>query len=110
MHWIPLTDADQLEEVIRISQLKPVAIFKHSTRCSVSHFVKKNLERDWQLDENEMPVYYLDLLAYRDVSNHIAAKFGIRHESPQLLLIRNGMVVYHASHASIDFSDIAKHI
>ena len=103
MHWIPLTDLRQLDEIIAASYQKTIAIYKHSTRCSVSVMAKKALEQEWRLGDDELPVYYLDLLTYRTVSNRIAELFAVQHQSPQLILIRDGRAVYHASHSEIDF-------
>jgi bacillithiol system protein YtxJ len=106
MNWIPLTDKHQLDELVKESQSKTVAIFKHSTRCSVSAMVKRSLERDWKADQ--LPIYYLDLIAYRSLSNEIANRFSVRHESPQLILIKNGEAIYDASHEGIDFNNMLK--
>ncbi len=108
MDWIALTDMGQLDEIIRDSARVPIAIFKHSTRCSVSHMAKRVLERDWTADSATLPVYYLDLLSYRPISADIAQRFGVIHESPQFLLIKDGKVAYHASHSEIDVSDIMR--
>jgi len=64
---------------------------------------KRSLEQQWQLAEDELPVYYLDLLTYRPISNRIAELFSVQHQSPQLILIRDGKAIYHASHSEIDF-------
>ena len=64
--------------------------------------VKKGLERDWNIPESEIPAYYLDLIAYRSLSDSIAEIFDVRHESPQLILIKDGNAIYHASHSEID--------
>jgi bacillithiol system protein YtxJ len=107
MHWIPLTDEKQLDDIIAASHQKPAAIYKHSTRCSVSVMVKKSLEQQWRLSDDALPVYYLDLLKFRSVSDQIEKKLYVYHESPQLILIRDGKAVYHASHSEIDFDQIA---
>jgi bacillithiol system protein YtxJ len=108
MHWIPLTTEKQLDEIIAASYEKDIAIFKHSTRCSISIMAKKSLEQQWDLPEAELPAYYLDLLSYRSISNRITELFAIMHQSPQLLLIRDGKVIYHASHSEIDFDEMVK--
>jgi bacillithiol system protein YtxJ len=108
MNWIQLTDVAQLDEIVTDSHVHAVAIFKHSTRCSVSSMAKRSLERDWNLDAAKLPVYYLDLIAFRNISNEIADRFDIRHESPQLILIKDGKAIYHASHSEIDFDSIVK--
>lgn len=101
MNWIKLESIGQLSEIDEKSRRGPVAIFKHSTRCSVSLTVLDRLERNLPSDtitEN----YFLDLLAYRSVSNAVAEHYGIEHESPQLLIIRDGKPVYVASHFEIN--------
>jgi len=108
MHWIPLTESKQLDDIIAASYQKPIAIYKHSTRCSVSVMVKKGLEQQWRLSDQEMPVYYLDLLAHRAISNRIAELFSVEHQSPQLLVISHGKAIYHASHSEIDYEDIVR--
>ncbi len=108
MHWIPLTDLTQLDELIAASYQKPIAIYKHSTRCSVSVMVKKALEHQWRLADDALPIYYLDLLAYRPISARIAELFSIRHESPQLILIKNSKAVYHASHSEIQYDQMVQ--
>jgi len=108
MHWIPLTNDKQLDEIVAASYHGDQAIFKHSTRCSISIMAKKSLEQQWDLPPDDLPVYYLDLLAYRSISHRIAEVFAIMHQSPQLLLIRDGKVIYHASHSEIDFDEMVK--
>jgi bacillithiol system protein YtxJ len=110
MNWLPLTDDKQLDEIVAASYQKPVAIYKHSTRCSVSVMVKRGLEQQWRLSADELPVYYLDLLTYRPVSNRIAELFGVQHQSPQLILVKNGKSVYDASHSEVDFDEMVTHI
>ena len=106
MNWIPLTDSAQLDEIIKKSYGKPIAIFKHSTRCSVSSMSKRMLERDWNASADQVPVYFLDLLAYRSISDEIAHRFSVTHQSPQLILIKDGKAVYHASHEDINVADM----
>lgn len=101
VNWTELTDIIQLMEVQEISIEKPVVIFKHSTRCSISRMALKQFERDYDL-EGVVDAYFLDLIAHRDISNEIAARFGVYHESPQLILIKNGNAVYNVSHSDID--------
>lgn len=104
MNWIELTSIEQLEAIRTESKERPVVIFKHSTRCSISRTALDRLERNWKAEEvSDVNVYYLDLLTYRSVSNQISESFLIEHESPQLLLLRDGNVIYHRSHFEIDF-------
>lgn len=109
MNWLPLTDDKQLDEIVNASYQKPIAIYKHSTRCSVSVMVKKALEQQWRLSA-DIPVYYLDLLAYRPISNRIAELFNVEHQSPQLILLKDGKAIYDASHSEVDFEEMVSHI
>lgn len=112
INWLALTDKAQLEEVIKISIVKPVLIFKHSTRCGISRMVLKNFESDYDIPENEIVMYFLDLLEYRTLSNDTSEKFKVAHQSPQVLVIKKGKVIYHDSHDYISFNainEILKH-
>ena len=102
LNWNTLTELKQLDAIVTASEEKPVVIFKHSTRCSISRMALKNFEREYNLEESEATPYYLDLLQHRDISNEIAQKFQVIHQSPQLLLIKNGKSVYDVSHSEID--------
>ncbi|MFA5298209.1 MAG: bacillithiol system redox-active protein YtxJ [Lutibacter sp.] len=106
MNWISLTNSNQLEELIKSSVFKPVLIFKHSTRCGISRMVLKSFEREFNLNENEIDLYFLDLLNYRSLSQEISLKFNVAHQSPQVLVIKNGAVIYHDSHNAINSKDI----
>lgn len=99
---------ESLDEALRQSSdnsLQAIIIFKHSTRCSISAMAKNRFEREWT-DNPKIPVYYLDLLKFRDISNAIADKLAVKHESPQVLVVKNGKCVYHASHNVISRDDI----
>ena len=101
VNWTELTDIAQLAEVTAISNEKPVVSFKHSTRCSISRMALKQFEREYDLNDS-VAAYFLDLIAHRDISNEIASRFNVYHESPQLILIRDGKAVYDVSHSDID--------
>jgi bacillithiol system protein YtxJ len=101
VHWISLKDLGQLNEIIALSTEKPVLIFKHSTTCGISRMAMKQFESDFNLNE-KVTSYYLDLLSYRAISNEIANRFSVTHQSPQLLLIIDGKSVYDVSHSAID--------
>jgi bacillithiol system protein YtxJ len=111
INWSSLTREDQIQDIIEESKQKPVVIFKHSTSCSISATAKGRLERQWsESDLQQVKPYYLDLLAYRPVSNQVARTFDIAHQSPQLLLIRDGQCVYDASHLGIRLEEVKKHL
>ncbi len=105
MEWNLLTAMNQLDLIVSMSEEKAVLIFKHSTRCSISRFALKQFENEFNLEEKIEP-YFLDLLNYRDISNEIAFRFNVQHQSPQVLLIKNGVVVYDASHSDIAVEDM----
>jgi bacillithiol system protein YtxJ len=101
MNWIQLTDLGQLNEISMLSNEKPIIIFKHSTRCSISRMALKQFENEF-VSKDEVEAYFLDLLEHRDISNEIATRFNVYHQSPQLLLIKEGKSVYDVSHSDID--------
>ena len=105
--WLPLTQSEQLTDLARASHEQPVIIFKHSTTCSISAAAKSKIERQWA-DSGlaNVPIYYLDLLRFRPLSTQVAEQFGIRHESPQLLLIKDGECHYDASHMGIRLTEV----
>ncbi|WP_159802036.1 bacillithiol system redox-active protein YtxJ [Flavobacterium sp. MK4S-17] len=100
--WNALTEMQQLETIENESEQLPVLIFKHSTRCGISNMVLRNFEKEYAIEENSVKPYFLDLLEHRDISNAIAERFGVTHQSPQVLLIKNGKAVYDASHSDIE--------
>ena len=108
--WIDLKEMKQLDLLVENSRSKTQFIFKHSTRCGVSRMVLNQLRKEYSIDENSADIYYLDLISYRDISNEIANRFEVRHESPQLLVLRNGTVVSHNSHGSINDMELEKFV
>ena len=106
MNWIALTDEQQLNTIVDQSKDHPVVIFKHSTRCSISSMAKNRLERETPTEN--VSFYYLDILRYRPVSNKIAEDFHVHHESPQILLIKNGECTYEEAHNGISMADITE--
>lgn len=107
MNWFHLTNADELEQAHLQSKQSPVVIFKHSTRCSISRTALDRLQRQWNEQEmKEVKAYFLDLISYRQISNQIADYYSIDHESPQVLVIKDGKVVFHRSHLGIDYNSI----
>lgn len=101
INWIPLVSTGQLSEIMERSVALPCFIFKHSISCSISSLSKHRLEQYWDLNDGEAEFYFLDLIRHRDVSALVAGAFDVRHESPQILLIRNGRCIYNTSHLDI---------
>lgn len=106
MIWNSLTDINQIGQIVQRSHQQPCLIFKHSTTCPVSSIAKHRLEGDWDFATDELEGYYLDLLAYRPVSNAVAEQLHVHHESPQIILITKGEVVLDASHLGISIAEI----
>jgi bacillithiol system protein YtxJ len=108
MNWIPLIKEEQLTQIAERSTHVPQVIFKHSTRCGTSSMVLSRLER------SEPPAnidfYFLDLVAHRNISDKIAEQFNVYHESPQILLIRNGECIYDESHMGIRMDEIEEQL
>lgn len=110
MNWIELSSEDQIKQLKQDSFGKPVLVFKHSTRCSTSSVALNRLERSWNLSAEAIDIYFLDLISHRSISNLISSEFNIRHESPQVLLIRGGECIYDASHMLISAQEIEERV
>ncbi len=108
--WLALTALEQLDNILTDSNEKPVVIFKHSTRCGTSSMVLRQFERAFEIPENSVYLYFLDLLSYRSISDEISIRFQVLHQSPQMIIIKNQKTVHHASHYQISASDIEKFV
>lgn len=104
MNWIMLTDTLQLQDIKEKSKQTPQVIFKHSSRCSISSMAKGRLDRSSSPQNADF--YFLDLISNRNISNQVAKDFNVYHESPQILIIKNGECVYDESHTSINMDEI----
>ena len=101
MNWIELTTEEQFEQIWKNSEQDAQYIFKHSTRCGISRMALKKLENSIaSLDQN---VYIIDLLQFRNISNLVALKCNVVHQSPQLIVVKNRAVIYNNSHDAIEF-------
>jgi bacillithiol system protein YtxJ len=103
MEWILLETADQVDNIKQ--QQGYSVIFKHSTRCSISMMAKRRFEMDWENLPADMSLYFLDLIKHRDLSNKVAQDFLVYHESPQLLLIKDGECILDQSHGGISVDE-----
>jgi bacillithiol system protein YtxJ len=108
MTWIQLQSADQLNDIKQ--QQGYGLIFKHSTRCSISMMAKRRFELEWGDLPADMPLYFLDLIQHRDLSNQVAQLFQVHHESPQLLLIKDGECILDQSHGAISVEETLSEI
>lgn len=111
MNWNKITQSAQIDEIKAISMQRPVLIFKHSTRCSISSMSLDRLVRNWKKeDEERLTPFVLDLIAYRDLSDQIEKEFGVYHQSPQVILIKEGKAIYDESHFGISYPNIMKQL
>jgi bacillithiol system protein YtxJ len=111
MNWNSLTDASQLETIKEESFNQPVLILKHSKTCSISSTALNRLERNWKQEKvGDLKPYFLDLLANRPLSAQIASTFDVEHQSPQVLLIKDGACTYSATHFDISFAELEEEV
>lgn len=107
MNWNKLTESTQIEELKVLSKTKPVLIFKHSTRCAISSMSLDRLLRNWKpVDRDRVEPFYLDLIAFRGLSDLIEREFGVPHQSPQVIIIRDSKAIYDESHYGISYPAI----
>ncbi len=104
MNWSVLNTEAQLAEILEKSNERPQVIFKHSTRCSISSMVKSRLEKSEPSEK--MDFHFLDLIAFRSLSNKISEDLKVYHESPQVLFLKNGECIYDESHMAIRMDDL----
>jgi bacillithiol system protein YtxJ len=106
IQWEPLESVDQLDNIINNSTIKPKVIFKHSTRCGISRMVLNQFEKGYESNEDEVTYYFLDLLNYREVSNAVAEKLNVVHQSPQLIILYDKEILHIESHQGIDIKKV----
>ncbi len=97
-NWRSIKTLDDINEAVMLSNDGGVLIYKHSTRCGICWAAKRRLE---SVDTDQLPIYMVDVVTDRALSNLIADRFGVHHESPQAILLRNGEVTIVKSHSSI---------
>lgn len=105
LSWTEIADVSTLDDVFKRSSVHPVLFFKHSKTCLISKMALHRFEKKWEASEN-CHIYYIDLLAHRDVSNHLADLTAVQHESPQVIVVHNHQVIYNASHNGISIEEI----
>ena len=106
--WIALNALEQIDHIEKASMTKLQVIFKYSSRCGVSRMVLNQFVDKYELSKDDLDLYFLDLINYRDVSNEVGYKFQVIHESPQLLVIKNGVVVAHDSHSGVNAIELSR--
>ncbi|QNL50055.1 bacillithiol system redox-active protein YtxJ [Olivibacter sp. SDN3] len=105
MKWIELESIEELDSIVHSGSY--TVIFKHSTRCPVSSMAKRQFEFEGDLIPEKTPIYLLDLIKHRSISNEIAERWNIRHESPQVLLVKGNQCIYSESHNDIEAAKVS---
>lgn len=108
--WIKFDRMEQLDQIEMESKTRPVLIFKHSTRCGISGMVLRQFRNSYAYSQEQIQPYFLDLLANRDLSNEVAIRFQALHQSPQMLVIKNGQTVHAVSHYDIQATDLERFV
>ena len=110
LSWTPLISVEEINTIKEISKNQSILIFKHSTSCGISRMVMKQFESLFNEENKHLKVYYLDLLNFREVSSKLSEVFQVIHQSPQLLVIKNGISVYNESHYEITKVNLSKYV
>lgn len=111
MEWKEIKSKETIKGIEEKSRQNPVIIFKHSTRCPISSNVLGRLKRDWQEEQDlDAEFYIIDIINYRDLSKAIADHFNVKHQSPQMMIIKNGQSIYDESHFDIEYDKIKEKI
>jgi bacillithiol system protein YtxJ len=105
LSWIEITSVEQLNQLWSQETKDSCVFFKHSTRCSISSMVLRSFERSWVTDE-QTTLFFIDLIAHRDVSNQLALLSGVEHQSPQVIVTHKNQVIFSDSHGTIDAEKI----
>lgn len=108
--WNNLSHLETLDRIVEDSYSQPVVILKHSTSCGISRMVLRQFENEFDAESGKVKLYFLDIISNREISNRIASKFNVPHESPQIILIKDGKSVYDASHSAIQAESLIKAI
>lgn len=110
IEWTDIIDVSQLDSIEQESKSVPVLIFKYSTRCNLSTFMLKKFEKKFDYEEGSVKPYFLDIRAFRNISDEIAIRYGIAHQSPQIILLKDRRAVYYANHEHIKFEDFKERV
>jgi len=100
LYWKTPKNTDEIDAILR-NESKPQLIYKHSNRCGVSILSRNSLDSGMESITEQADSYMIDVVAMRDLSNYVADKTGVKHESPQLILINNGEIFWDASHGDV---------
>ena len=107
MNWNKITSTKDIDSIIDSSERKKVIIFKHSPSCYISKMALRQFENELKVDDAQTELYFIDVINERPISQAIASKLQVHHESPQLLVLENKKVSFHRSHSSISASELS---
>lgn len=105
-NWNPVSGKENLNSILKKSEDKPQVIYKHSNRCSISYLSKEDLEENMDVLSNHVDLHFVDVIEQRDLSNDVAENFNVRHESPQVILLKDGHVLWNGSHWDVKGENI----
>lgn len=109
-YWNVLDEPSQVAAVVDASEKLPQLIYKHSHRCSTCFFARQQVEKVAEAVGKQADLHFVDVIAHRPVSKAIADKVGVRHESPQLLVLYKGKAGWHASHGQIQTEAVLRQL
>lgn len=104
--WKTLETETELLAAIERSKEKTVVLFKHSVTCGISARAEYMLKDGWNFSEDDFEFYYLDLLKFRNISNRIATDLSVQHQSPQIIIVKDGKAIYDMSHHRISAASL----
>lgn len=103
--WIIPENKLEIDAVFNHSE-KPQIFYKHSYRCSTALFTKNSLDTGIEEVGKYADMYLIDVVDMREISMYIAEKTGVKHESPQLILLQNGQPFWHTSHGEVQLENL----
>jgi len=109
-NWNTITTEQDVKDIVAKSKDKPQIIFKDSVTCGISAYAKSRIVDGYDEIDGKADFNYLDLLAYRPVSNFIAEHLGVYHQSPQIIILKDGEVAHSVTHHAITASGIAREL
>ncbi len=106
MNWIIIDSADKIYEAEDLSRSQRVLIFKFSHLCSISHVMKMLLQREWNEGAMKMKTYLVNVIDNHELSNDIAERFKVEHETPQAIILEKGKSIFSASHGQVKYVNL----
>jgi len=109
INWKTIQSTKQLTQILNLSYGKYPLIFKHSNRCPISVSMKNRFDRSWNAKNDLLfEPFLVDVISQKVISNQIAEILDLVHESPQLIILNEGKILYQAAHLDIEYEEIKK--